>query len=284
MLGNYFYHRTIRKTVTAFGTLFNNIQIRHYDDSDTNPISVLKVPLAYGPIQKFLSRIEQNASGSRKVALTLPRMSFEMNSIEYDPQRKSSVIQTFKAPRSEDGKAIDKVFMPVPYNIGFELNIMGKLQDDIHQIVEQILPYFQPAFNVTVTLIPEINEKRDIPIILNRIGFRDDYEDDFTTRRILIYTLSFTVKTYMFNEVPEDSQGLIKKVQVDYATNAILNARREVRYTVTPKALQDYNNDGVIDSVDDNLIEYGDDFGFNDEIIDFQDFKDYSPSQGVDVE
>jgi hypothetical protein len=96
--------------------------------------------------------------------------------------------------------------------------------------------------------------------------------------------LNFTAKTYLFNEVPEDSQGLIKKVQVDYATNAIINAKREVRYTVTPKALQDYNGDGVIDSTDDELIPFGDDFGFNDEIVDFQDFKTYSNSQGTDVD
>jgi hypothetical protein len=283
MLGNYFYHKTISKTVIAFGTLFNNIQIRHNDDND-NPVSVLKVPLAYGPIQKFLARIEQNASGDRKIALTLPRMSFEMTSIDYDPTRKGSVIQTFKASKVEDGKAVNKVFMPVPYNIGFELNILGKLQDDVLQIIEQILPYFQPSFNVTVNLIPEIGEKRDIPIVLNRVGFRDDYEDNFNTRRLLYYTLNFTAKTYLFNEVPEDSQGLIKKVQVDYATNAIINAKREVRYTVTPKALEDYNGDGVIDSTDDELIPFGDDFGFNDQIVDFQDFKTYSNSQGTDVD
>jgi hypothetical protein len=283
MLGNYFYHKTISKTVVAFGTLFNNIQIRHNDNND-NPVSILKVPLAYGPIQKFLARVEQNASGDRKIALTLPRMSFEMTSIDYDPTRKGSVIQTFKASKVEDGKAVNKVFMPVPYNIGFELNILGKLQDDVLQIVEQILPYFQPSFNVTVNLVPEIGEKRDIPIVLNRIGFRDDYEDNFNSRRLLYYTLNFTAKTYLFNEVPEDSQGLIKKVQVDYATNAIINAKREVRYTVTPKALQDYNGDGVIDSTDDELIPFGDDFGFNDEIVDFQDFKTYSNSQGTDVD
>lgn len=211
-------------------------------------------------------------------------MSFEMTSIDYDPTRKGSVIQTFKASKVEDGKAVNKVFMPVPYNIGFELNILGKLQDDVLQIVEQILPYFQPSFNVTVNLVPEIGEKRDIPIVLNRIGFRDDYEDNFNSRRLLYYTLNFTAKTYLFNEVPEDSQGLIKKVQVDYATNAIINAKREVRYTVTPKALQDYNGDGVIDSTDDELIPFGDDFGFNDEIVDFQDFKTYSNSQGTDVD
>jgi hypothetical protein len=282
MFGNYFYHKSIQKTVTAFGTLFNDIEIRHFDD-DQNPISKLKVPLAYGPTQKFLARIDQQPAGDRKIAITLPRMSFEMTSIDYDSQRKASVIQTFRAPRVDDGKAA-KVYSPSPYNIGFELSIMSKLQDDALQIVEQILPFFQPSFNVSVRLLPEIDEVKDIPIILNRVGFRDDYEGDFTKRRIIIYTLNFTAKTYLFGEIPSDSQGLIKKVQVDYATDALLNARREVRYNTTPKALKDYNSDNVINSADDPLIPYGDDFGFNEEIIDFQDFKEYSSTQGTDVD
>ena len=281
MFGNYFYHKSIQKTVTAFGTLFNNLQIRRFDESG-DPLSVLKVPLAYGPTQKFLARIDQQPEGDRKVALTLPRMSFEMTSIDYDSQRKTSVIQTFNSPRTDTGKAA-KVFSPTPYNIGFELNIMSKIQDDALQIVEQILPFFQPSFNLTLKLVPEIDETRDIPIILNRVGFRDDYEGDFTTRRIIIYTLNFTAKTYLFSEIPSDSQGLIKKVQVDYATDAILNARREVRYIGTPKALEDYNEDSVINAADDPLIPYGDDFGFNEQVIDFQDFKEYSNSQGIDV-
>ncbi len=283
MLGSYFYNKAINKTVVAFGTLFNNIQIRRFDDNN-NPVSVLKVPLAYGPTQKFLARLEQNPSGDRKIAITLPRMSFEMVSIDYDPTRKASTIQTFKSAKTSDGTESRRVYMPVPYNIGFELNIMAKIQDDALQIVEQILPYFQPSFNVTVNMIPEIGEKRDIPIVLNRVGFRDDYEGDYSTRRLLIYTLNFTAKTYMFGSIPQDDQGLIRKVQVDYATDALMSAKREVRYTVTPKAVEDYNDDGIIDSIDDSLIEYGDDFGFNDTIEEFVDFKTYSTSQGNDVD
>ena len=133
-------------------------------------------------------------------------------------------------------------------------------------------------------MIQSIGEKRDIPIVLNRVGFRDDYEGDYSTRRLITYTLNFTAKTYLFNEIPSDDQGLIKKVQVDYATNALINTKREVRYTVTPKALEDYNGDNIIDSVDDGLIEFGDDFGFNDMVEDFVDFKTYSNSQGTDVD
>lgn len=282
MFDNYFYNKSITKTVTAFGTLFNRIEVRHFDESG-NVLSFLEVPLAYGPIQKFLSRVEQDFDDDRKISMTLPRMSFEMNSIDYDPSRKSTITQTFKATKTVDGKSINRIYVPVPYNIGFELNIISKIQDDCLQIVEQILPYFQPSFNVTVNLIPQIKESKDIPIVLNRIGFRDEYEGDFSKRRIINYTLNFTAKTYIYNEIPENSQGLIKKVQVDYATDAIKSAKREVRYTVTPKALKDYDNDGTIDSDDDSLIPYGDDFGFNDQITEFQDFKLYSPSQGTDV-
>jgi hypothetical protein len=283
MFGNYFYNKSIEKTVVAFGTLFNAISIKHEDQSG-NDLSIFKVPIGYGPIQKFLARVEQSPDGNRRIATTLPRMSFEMISIDYDGSRKASSIQKFKSASSSDGADIKSVYMPTPYNIQFELNIVSKIQSDILQIVEQILPYFQPSFNVTINLIPELNEKRDIPFILNRINFRDDYESDFKTRRLITWTLTFTAKTYLFSEIPTNNKGLIQKVQVDYATDAIKNAKREVRYTVTPQALEDYNNDGVINSIDNDLIELGDDFGFNDTITDFQDFKTYSSSQGIDVD
>ena len=119
----------------------------------------MKVPLAYGPSQKFLARIDQQASLNKPVAITLPRMSFEMTSIQYDPSRKANITQAFKA---SDGSNLKKVFLPVPYNIGFQLNIMSKLNDDVLQIVEQILPYFQPSFNVTVDLVDSIGENLDV--------------------------------------------------------------------------------------------------------------------------
>lgn len=283
MLGDYFYNKCIHKTVVAFGTLFNNIKIKHTDSNDS-PLTTIKVPLSYGPIQKFLSRIEQSPDGNRRVATTLPRMSFEMTSLDYAPARKSSTVQTFKGTSVQDGTEIKNIYMPVPYDIGFELNIVSKIQDDCLQIIEQIIPFFQPSFNVSVNLIPEIREVKDIPVILNRINFRDTYEEDFKQRRLIYYTLTFTAKTYVFNQIPDDSNGLIKKVIVDYATDALLNAKREVRYTVTPKALKDYNDDGAINSQDDPLIEYGDDFGFNSLLEDFSDFKEYSNSQGIDVD
>jgi len=222
--------------------LFNDIHIRHRNSSD-GEISDIRVPLAYGPIQKFLARIEQQPNLNKATQITLPRMSFEMNSIQYDPTRKAGVTQTFKA---SDGTNLKKVFMPVPYNIGFELNILCKLNDDALQIVEQILPFFQPAFNLTVDLIDSIGEKRDISVVLDNISFQDDYEGDFSTRRALIYTLQFTAKTYMFGPIADTTDGLIRKVQVDYyADTNRETAKRELRYTVTPKALKDYNSDNT---------------------------------------
>ena len=250
MLGTYFYHEIIRKTVVSFGTLFNQVYIKHKNDSDQT-ISEMRVPLAYGPMQKFLARIEQQAELNKAVQITLPRMSFEMNSIQYDPSRKTTVTQTFKA--LDDQNRVKKVFMPVPYNLGFELNILSKLNDDALQIIEQILPFFQPSFNITINLVDSIGEKRDLPVILESISFQDDYEGDFTTRRALIYTLQFSVKTYIFGPIADSTEGLIKKVQVDYYSDTnIQTSKRQVRYITTPLAKKDYNDDNTT-SLDEDL-------------------------------
>jgi hypothetical protein len=265
MLGTYFYHEIIRRTVISFGTLFNDIYIRH-KDSTGNSISEIKVPLAYGPTQKFLARIEQQAELNKPVAMTLPRLSFEMMTIQYDATRKANVTQTFKA---SDGINLKKVYLPVPYNIGFQLNLMTKLQDDALQVVEQILPYFQPAFTLTIDLVDSIGEKRDIPITLDNVSFTDDYEGDFSTRRTMIYTFNFTAKTYLFGPVADSTDGLIRKVQVDvYADTNRTTAKREMRYTVEPDP---------IDAGPD------DDFGFSENWEFFNDSKTWSPTQQTDI-
>jgi hypothetical protein len=227
----------------------------------------MKVPLGYGPIQKFLARIEQQSELNKAIQITLPRISFEMTSIQYDSTRKANVTQTFKT--CGNGGTIKKVYMPVPYNIGFQLNIMTKLQDDALQIVEQILPSFQPAFNLTVDLVDSIGEKRDIPIVLDSVSFTDDYEGDFSTRRNLIYTLNFTAKTYLFGPISDSTEGLIRKVQVDlYTSTDTTTAKREMRYTLVPDP---------IDAGPD------DDFGFNETFETYGDAKTYSPTQQRDI-
>jgi len=283
MLGNYFYHEIIRKTVIAFGTLFNDIHVRHEDQAG-NPISEIKVPVAYGPRQKFLARITQQAELNKATQITLPRMSFEITSISYDSSRKAGITQTFKAPNKDNDDKLTKVFMPVPYNIGFDLNILVKLQDDGLQILEQILPFFQPAFTLSIDLVKSIGEKRDVPMVLNSISQQDDYEGDFSTRRALIYTLSFTAKSFMFGHISNTPEGLIRKVQLDYYSDSnTRTAKRVQRYTVAAKAKKDYNEDNVIDTKDDPLIEPGDDFGFTETSTFFGDSKDFAPNRGVDI-
>ena len=281
MLGTYYYHEIVRKTIIAFGTLFNDIHIRHQDGAG-NDINDLKVPLAYGPSQKFLARLQQQPDLNKPVQITMPRMSFEMTSIQYDSTRKSSLVQTFKT--CSDGTKAKKVFMPVPYNIGFELNILSKLNDDSLQILEQILPYFQPHFNLTVDLVESIGEKRDIPIVLESVNFQDDYEGNFDARRALIHTLRFTAKTYLFGPIADTSDGLIRKVQVDmYTSTDVATAKREMRYTVTPTSKIDRNDDGVIDEADHKLLEPGDDFGFSETSEFFSDSRNFSPTRKTDI-
>ena len=347
MLGTYFYHEILRKTVIGFGTLFNNIHIRHKTDGGGN-FSVMKVPLAYGPMQKFLARIQQQPDLDRETAITLPRLSFEMQGIQYDSTRKTGIAQTFLTKNGTNAK---RVYMPVPYNVGFELSIMSKLSDDALQILEQILPYFQPSFNITINLISSIGEKKDIPIVLESINYSDQYEGSFDTRRTIVYTLGFTAKTYLFGPVADNPEGLIKKVDVDFYGNTnIKTAKRVQRYSATPAAKQNYDGDeatvvsgaisadvtkfkvssttdlaanqriiidteimfirsisgqnitvyraydntiaakhehnapiGVLNTADDALIEFGDDFGFNETSSFFSDGKSFSPSQGIDI-
>lgn len=150
--------------------------------------------------------------------------------------------------------------MPVPYNVNFRLSIMSKLNEDALQVVEQILPYFQPHFNLTVDLVSSIGEKRDIPMILERIAMDDQYEGDFTTRRVLVYTLDFVAKTYLFGPVGTPNDALIKQVQVDYYTNTNkVNASRQLRYVAEARALQDYNNDEttqITEDISEDITEF----------------------------
>ena len=236
----YFYNEILRKTVIAFGSLFNGIEIKHTDSSD-NVVSVIKVPLAYGPTQKFLARLEQSEDLSKKTQITLPRMSFEFTGLTYDATRKVTTTQTFTVKDPTNGTETKKAFMPVPYNMQFELSIMSKLNDDCLQIVEQILPYFQPAYTLTIDLVQSINEKRDIPIVLENITMQDDYEGDFTTRRVLLYTLRFTAKTYLFGPISSATKDIVKKTTISYITSTNTSTpTREVVYSAEPRAIKNY--------------------------------------------
>ena len=240
----YFYHEILRRTVVSFGSLFNEISIKHTDNSG-NVKSVIKVPLAYGPTQKFLARLEQSPDLNKPVQITLPRMSFEFTGLIYDPTRKSTTTQTFIAKSAVDGTETKKVYLPVPYNMQFELSIMSKLNDDALQIIEQILPFFQPAYSMTIELVDIINEKRDIPVVLENITMQDDYEGNFSTRRVLIYTLRFTAKTYLFGPVSSATKDVIKKATIGYITGGTTDSpTREIVYSAEPRAIKNYT--GII--------------------------------------
>ena len=260
MLGTYSYHEIFRKTIVAFGTLFNNIELRRGDE-------VMKVPLAYGPKQKFLARLEGNSDPTNKrVSITLPRISFEINGINYDTQRKCSPTQ--KVTIASTSTTNKNVFMPVPYNLGFELAIISKNQEDGLQIIEQILPYFQPHYNLAVKLLPDMNEVKDVPVVLNSIQYEDDYAGDFAQRRAVIYTLTFSVKTYLYGPVTEGK--IIKKAQVDmYGSTDTVKAPRQQRYIVEPDPL---------------TADADDDFGFSEMTSEFMDMKKWNPVTGQDEE
>ena len=229
----YFYNEILRRTIIGFGTLFNGITINQTD-------STIRVPLAYGPTQKFLARLEQSPDLSKGTAITLPRMSFEFTGLTYDPSRKVTTTQQFAVKDPTDGKQSSKAYMPVPYNMQFELSIMCKLNDDALQIVEQILPYFQPAYNLSIELVESIKEKRDIPIVMENITMQDDYEGDFTQRRVLLYTLRFTAKTYLFGPVQPATKDIIRKSTLTYISGDSKSTMRDISYSVTPRALKSY--------------------------------------------
>ena len=235
----YFYNEILRRTIIGFGTLFNSISIKQ----DGSP---LRVPLAYGPTQKFLARLNQSPDLNKATSLSLPRMSFEFTGLTYDPSRKVTTTQKIVVQNPDsDTPDEKKVYMPVPYNMQFELAVMCKLNDDALQIVEQILPYFQPSYNLTVNLVGSIKEKRDIPIVLENITMQDDYEGDFESRRVLMYTLRFTAKTYLFGPVADASKDIITKSTVNYLTGTdTSNAQRNLTYSVVPRAIQNY--DGTV--------------------------------------
>ena len=255
MLGTYHYHEIIRKTIIAFGTLFNTVEIRHTKQDGSN-YSTMKVPIAYGPTEKFLARLEQKPDLRKRVSITLPRLAFELVSISYDNTRKVSTMQTFKAFTNDGTKVAKKVFMPVPYNLGFRLSIMTQYNEDSMQIIEQILPVFQPSFNVSIDLVDSIGEKRDIPMVLDGINFDDNYDSGFEEKRVIIHTLDFTAKTYLFGPIADSTSGLIKKVQVDYHTTTNIKApKRDVRYIAEPRAIKDYNDDAVTSLAEDITAE-----------------------------
>ncbi len=210
MFGTYFYHQTSRKMVVGFGTLFNTLEVQRTDSSG-DVTEVIKIPLSYGPKDKMLTRISADPNLNPKVALTVPRMGFELTSMTYDSARK---LNTMNRNVAKGTTGLKKQFSPVPYNWEFSLYIFVKNAEDGTQILEQILPFFTPEFTVSMTLISSMSVKHDIPLVLNSVTSEDTYEGDFATRRSIIWTLSFTMKGYLYPNIVDNAK-VITDVTVD---------------------------------------------------------------------
>ena len=236
MFGDHFYHKQIRNTVIAFGTIFNNVNIKRLDSSG-NPIQTLRVPLSYAPKEKFLARLDaqQDLTGDdSKVAITLPRMSFEITGYNYDGTRKLNKNQKLgRVTTNADTTKLNTQYSPVPYNVNFSLNVFVANSDDGLQIIEQILPFFQPDYTVTMILDNTyMDTKRDIPFVLENVSYDDSYTGTLTSLRRIIYTLQFTAKIYLYG--PISQSAVIKKVSADLYSDTGSNSPRVERVTVQP--------------------------------------------------
>jgi hypothetical protein len=234
MFGNHFYHQKIRKCVAIFGAIFNNLYVLR-KDSNGNVVSQVKVPLSYAPKDKYLERIRENAnlSENTQVAIKLPRMSFEITSFTYDADRQLTKLSNFTTKGTANSNR-QKFYSPVPYSINFQLNIYAKNQDDALQLVEQIIPTFNPQYSLTIkpfaTEYPDFKE--DIPIIIQGVSFADDFEGALDQRRTILYTLDFEMKVQFYGNITSGS--IIREVNADlYIIEPNENALAE-KIVVTP--------------------------------------------------
>lgn len=269
MFGHTFYFSTIRKYVTLFGTLFNDIHITRTDENNTT-VALLKVPLAYAPKEKVLARVDADPNIDRQTAVVLPRMSFEMVDMKYDTSRKLNTIGRTVVKDQDSTSRLKYQYNPVPYNISFRLYIYVKNAEDGTKIVEQILPFFTPDWTTTVQLIPEMGINMDIPVVLESVNIEDTYEGDFDQRRALIWTLDFTLKGYLYG--PVKKSGIIKFANTNFYIPQVADGNLPAavnvtdvseRITVRPGLTANGTpTSNVAQSVALTEIEADDDFGY----------------------
>jgi len=273
---NTFYHGAIRKYIVAFGTLFNDIHINRINSSNET-IQTMKVPLSYGPKEKFLARSEGDPDLTRPFAMVLPRMAFELVNISYDPERKLNTLNRNVKQNSSNTSQLLYQYQPVPYNLGITLDIMAKTNDDATRIVEQILPYFTPQWTMTLNMIPDLGLNVDVPVILNTTSLQDTYEGDFINRRAIVYSLGFTLKAQLFG--PIRKSGVIKRTYTnlyvppgDTPADEAVGTPISERITITPGLLANGSpTANASASIDISLIDANDNYGY---IIDFDGISD----------
>lgn len=260
MLNSNFYHGTIKKYVTLFGTLFNDIYINRVDSSN-NVQQTLKVPLTYGPKEKALARLAADPNLTKPTAIELPRMAFEMTTMTYDGMRKLPTTNRNVSPSTGDRGSLKYQYVPVPYNFTFSLYILVKNAEDGTRILEQILPYFTPDWTPTVNLIPEMDIKMDIPVVIYNVTVDDTYEGNFDTRRAIVWTLDFVLKGYVFGPVKE--KGVITTANVNFFADTSTGVEKEATYSIEPGLTsngQPTSNSSL--SIDKSLIGANTDYGY----------------------
>lgn len=215
--GNIYYHGIIRKSIVAFGRLFSDIYIdrKQGDSVNGDTTQRIQVPLAYAPKEKWLVRLDSDPNLDMNTYTTLPRMSFEITDYQYDSSRKTNRMQQIKGPNVNGSS--QTVYTPVPYNVGINLYILTKTQEDGLQIIEQILPTFTPEYTLTINTIPDMGIKMDVPIILNNVAVQDEYDGSFQERRFVTHTLGFTMKANLYG--PVSGQNVIQQVNANVGNN-----------------------------------------------------------------
>jgi len=259
--GSPFYNSLFKKYVAIFGTVFNNIYIDRTDDNNS-VIQELKVPISYGPREKFLARLQDNPTGSATVSITLPRMAFEIDSISYAANRKLQTMTKIASKKNINGHNVyKKVYAPTPYDIGFKLEILTKTMEDGLKIIEQILPYFTPEWTIQAHLLgDDFDMSTDIPIVLDSVSIDDQYEDNFLTRRVLIFVLNFTMKAYFYGPITESK--IIKLTDVKMYADLTANSgyiETTIRPGLTANGMPTSN---LALSVDYSQIEENSNYGF----------------------
>ncbi len=288
-MASYYYHSTIRKYVILFGNMFNDITVKRFD-ANLNVSHTEIVPIGYGPSQKFLRRTEENPDTKRPIAIQLPRMAFQVTGLTFDPSRKISPVNKISVQNQNDPDKRTTVFVPIPYNISFTLDIMFKNIDDGMQIIEQILPYFRNHQSHSVELLPNMNLFLDIKTILNDVSLEDNFEGSYDEKRTIIWTLNFTMQGWFFG--PYNISGVIKRAQVDFfippgsgeITDADVKDTPRIARNVTIPGL---TTDGKPTTSPDNTIPYKDitstdDYGYIEVYDEFNDGKKYDPVSGND--
>ena len=265
MFGASYYHGVLRKYIIMFGTMFNDIDVQRRDTNGNN-VQTLRIPIAYGPKEKFLARLRSDPNLDKDVSISLPRMSFEIVSMNYDPTRKLPSTVRNTSLQSSDPNKLSSQYTPVPYNINISLSVYVKNADDGVQILEQILPFFGPEWTSQLKLIPELGLVYDIPTVFNDISTEDTYEGDFTTRRTLIHTLNFTIKGYIFG--PVRTSGVIKRSVITTNIESPLDAAAlSSTVEVTPGLTANGTPTSLeADSIDINSIQANSAFGYIEDI------------------